>query len=100
MFVLTLGVFGGSAADAGADAGSNPLVTATVYSSSGTSMDSVSVAELQANPGQCPTYPGQSMNELGRQGFVDVPLAQNATWSLPTILGCPRRRSHRAVSPG
>ncbi len=96
MFVLTLGVFGGSAADAGADAGSNPLVTATVYSSSGTSMDSVSVAELQANPGQCPTYPGQSMNELGRQGFVDVPLAQNATWSLPTILGC----LQTPISPG
>ena len=68
----------------------------TVYSSNGTSTDSVSVAQLQANPGQCPTYQGQSMNELGRQGPVDVPLAQNATWSLPTILGC----LQTPISPG
>ena len=88
VLALTLGVFGGSAGLAGADAGSDTLVTATVYSASGTSIDSVSVAQLQANPGQCPTYQESSMNELGRQGFVDVPLAQNATWSLPTILGC------------
>jgi PKD repeat protein len=88
VLVLTLAALGGSAAVAGADSGSSPLVTATVYSSSGTSPDSVTVAALQANPGQCPTYQGQSMNELGRQGFVPVTLAQNATWSLPTILSC------------
>ena len=88
LLALTLGAFGGSAALAGADAGSNVLVTATVYTSSGPSTDTVTVAALQANPGQCPTYQVHSMNELGRQGFVPVTLAQNATWALPTILGC------------
>jgi PKD domain len=96
VLVLTLGVFGGSAAVAGADAGGDPLVTATVYSSSGTSTDSVTIAELQANPSQCPTYQESSMTELGRQGSVDVPLAPNATWSLPTILGC----LQTPISPG
>jgi len=87
--VLALGGLGFPAAVAGADPNSVPLVTATIYTSSGTSSDSVTVGALQANPGQCPTYQGgQSMNELGRQGFVDVPLSPNATWSLPTILGC------------
>jgi PKD domain len=96
VFALTLAVLGGSAAVAGADAGANPLVTATVYTASGTSTDSVSVAELEANPGQCPTYQESSMTELGRQGPVDVPLAQNATWSLPTILSC----LQTPISPG
>ena len=79
----------GPAAIAGADPSSDVLVTANVYAPSGISSDSVTVGALQANPGQCPTYQGgQSMNELGRQGFVDVPLAPNATWSLATVLGC------------
>ena len=65
------------------------LVTATVFSPSGaTSTESVTVGALEADPGQCPTYQEQSMNELGRQGFVDVQLPQNDTWSLATILGC------------
>jgi len=88
MLVLMAGLLAGPAPLAGADAGSNVLVTATVYTSTGTSTDSVTVAALEANPGQCPPYQGHSMNELGRQGFVPVTLAQNATWSLPTILGC------------
>jgi PKD domain len=88
LLALALGAFGGSAALASADPSSNVLVTATLYSSGGTSTDSVTVAGLQSNPAQCPTYQGQSMNELGRQGFVDVPLPPNETWSLPTILDC------------
>ncbi|MBV9192890.1 MAG: hypothetical protein JO168_02015, partial [Solirubrobacterales bacterium] len=86
--VLTLSVIAGSAGLAGADASSNVLVTATLYTANGTSTDSVTVAALQANPGRCPLYQGRSMNELGRQGQVDVQLAENATWSLPSILGC------------
>lgn len=89
--VLALGGLGFPAAIANADAGSNVLVSATLYTPSGPSQspDTVTVGALQGNPGQCPTYQGgQSMNELGRQGFVDVPLSPNATWSLPTILGC------------
>jgi PKD repeat protein len=85
---VVLGAFGLPAAVAGADASSNVLVTATVYASSGTTTDDVTVAGLEANPGQCPTYPSESMNELGRQGFVDVTLPANTTWSMPTILGC------------
>jgi PKD repeat protein len=85
---LTLGVFGCSATLAGADPSSDVLVTASVYASSGTSPDSVTVGALEANPGQCPTYQESNMNELGRQGWVDVPLAANNTWSLPTILPC------------
>ncbi|MBV9716431.1 MAG: PKD domain-containing protein [Solirubrobacterales bacterium] len=86
--VLTLGVIGSSAGLAGADVSSNVLVTATLYTANGTSTDSVTVAALQANPGRCPLYQGRSMNELGRQGQVDVQLPENATWSLPSILGC------------
>ena len=87
-FVVIVGALGWPAELAVAETSSNVLVTATVYTASGTSTDSVTVAALEANPGQCPTYQEQSMNEQGRQGFVDVQLPQNATWSLPTILGC------------
>jgi PKD repeat protein len=90
--VLTLGLLGCSAALAGADASSNVIVIATVYSPSGTTTDSVSVAALEANAGTCPQYAGQSLEELGLQGWVDVTLSpsgtQSGTWSLPTILGC------------
>ncbi len=85
---LALALLGPAAAPAGADPATNVLVSATVYSPSGTSTDAVTVAALQANPGQCPTYGGQSMNELGRQGFVDVQLAQSSTWPLASVLGC------------
>jgi PKD repeat protein len=85
---LTLGGFGCSATLAGADPSSDILVTAAVYTSSGTSTDSVTLGALEANPGQCPTYQESNMNELGRQGWVDVPLVANNTWSLPTILPC------------
>jgi PKD repeat protein len=74
---------------AGADA-SNPLVQATIYTAGGgTQTDSVSQAQLEANPSQCPTYSGGStMTEYGRQGQVTVPLSSSTTWTLPTILRC------------
>ncbi|MGA2927234.1 MAG: PKD domain-containing protein [Solirubrobacteraceae bacterium] len=93
---LTLGLWAvAGAAVAGAlaapAAGADPLVAATVYSSSGVSTDSVSLAALQANP-QCPQYGQPTMPELGRQGPVTVSLApsgpQTGTWALATILGC------------
>ena len=78
----SLGVLGGSATLAGADASSDVLVTATVYNASGpTSTDTVTLAALQANPDQCPTYQGQSMRELGRLGQGKV--SQLAQLSIP-----------------
>ena len=68
------------------------MVSATVYSPSGTMQnDSVSLAQLQSGP-QCTAYSGNGLNELGRNGFVDVPLppsgAGSGTWALSTVLGC------------
>jgi hypothetical protein len=82
-----------TSAGALADNSSDVLLSATVYSSSGTSTDSVTLAALQADPTRCPAYGGpQTMQELGRQGFVAVQLppsgAETGTWSLATALGC------------
>jgi hypothetical protein len=71
-------------APAQADAGSQQIVSATVYSPSGTSTESATLAGLEA----CPTYSGPStMQELGQQGFVPVTFPANA-WTLSTVLGC------------
>ena len=89
---LALGLLGCSGAVTAADEGSAPIVVATVFTSSGPTADSVSLASLQSNPRHCPQYGGQSMEELGRQGSVNVTLppsgAQTGTWALSTILGC------------
>ncbi|HUA70190.1 MAG TPA: PKD domain-containing protein [Solirubrobacteraceae bacterium] len=71
-----------------ADPSSDQVVSATVYSPSGTTQnDSVSLAQLQSNP-RCTPYSGTDVNELGRTGFVDVQLAPAGTWALSTVLGC------------
>jgi hypothetical protein len=83
-----LGALGCQSAVAAADPSSDVVVSATVYSSSGTTQnDSVSLAQLQSNP-KCTPYSGTDMNELGRTGFVDVQLAPGGTWALSTVLGC------------
>ncbi len=75
-------------ASAGADA-SGPLVQATIYTAGGgTQTESVSQAQLEASPSQCPTFSGGSMTEYGRQGQVTVPLSSATTWTLATILRC------------
>ncbi len=85
--VLTGGLLGYSGQVAQADS-SGPTVSATVYSASGTSTESVSVDQLEASS-QCPEYSGPNvMDEMGRQGPVDVTLSQTDTWALSTILGC------------
>ncbi|MBV8219396.1 MAG: hypothetical protein JO325_13095, partial [Solirubrobacterales bacterium] len=87
MLVLAGALPGYSAPVVRADS-SAPLVSATVYSGSGTTTDSVSVDQLQANS-QCPVYGGPNvMDEMGRQGSVDVALSETDTWALSTILGC------------
>ncbi|MBV9604208.1 MAG: PKD domain-containing protein [Solirubrobacterales bacterium] len=90
--LITLGL-ASAGATATADNSSDVLVSATVYSSNGTSTDTVTLGALQADPTRCPAYSGpQSMQELGRNGFVGVSLppsgAQTGTWSLGTALGC------------
>lgn len=88
---LMLAVAAAPASTAAADGDSQPIVTATIYTAGGTSPDSVTLGTLQQNP-QCAQYSEQSMQELGRQGFIDVPLppagAQTGTWPLSTILAC------------
>ena len=92
-FVTALVALYATSAGALADNSSDVLVSATVYSSNGTTTDSVTLGALQANPTGCPAYGGpQTMQELGRNGFVGVTLppsgAQTGTWSLATLLGC------------
>jgi PKD repeat protein len=88
LLACALAALGGPAAVATADPSSDEVVSATVYSPGGaTQNDSLSLAELQSNP-QCTAYSGTDMNELGRNGFVDVQLAPGGTWALSTVLGC------------
>ncbi len=82
-----------TSAGALADNSTDVLVSATVYTSNGTTTDSVTLGALQADPTRCPIYGGpETMQELGRRGFVAVQLppsgAQTGTWSLATLLGC------------
>src|SRR6478672_2972952 len=88
-FALALAVAAGCLGSSGplaqADDSSQPIVVATVYSSSGTSTETATLSGLQ----QCPTYSGPStMNELGRDGFVPVTLPSSSAWALSTVLGC------------
>ncbi len=92
VLAYALGALGGIPAIATSDPSSNEIVSATVYSPSGTTQnDSVSLAQLQSGA-QCMAYSGSDMNELGRNGFTDVPLPSSGvgtgTWALSTILGC------------
>ncbi len=71
-----------------ADDSATPIVYANVYSPNGTTTETVSVAQLQSGS-QCPTYGGPGvMDEVGRQGTVDVDLSQTDSWVLSTILQC------------
>ncbi|MGH2885440.1 MAG: PKD domain-containing protein, partial [Solirubrobacteraceae bacterium] len=88
MLVCAVVALGCQAGVAAADPSSDQLVSATVYTQSGTTQnDSVSLAQLQSDP-KCTPYSGTDMNELGRTGFVDVQLSPTGTWALSTILGC------------
>ncbi len=89
MLACGLAALGAPAAVATADPSSDEVVSATVYSPSGTTEqnDAVSLAQLQSNP-QCTPYSGTDLNELGRAGFVDVPLSPDQSWALSTVLGC------------
>jgi PKD repeat protein len=89
MFACGVAALGASAGVATADPSSDEVVSATVYAPSGTTQqnDAVSLAQLQSNP-QCTPYSGSDMNELGRNGFVDVSLSPDQSWALTTVLAC------------
>lgn len=88
VLAVTAGLLAYPGGAAQGDSSSDQVVSATVYSPSGTTQnDSASLAQLQSNP-NCAPYSGSDMNELGRNGFVDVQLAPGATWALSTVLGC------------
>jgi len=83
-----VGALGCQLGVATADPSTDEIVSATVYSQNGAAQnDSVSLAQLQSNP-KCTPYSGTDMNELGRNGAVDVQLSPSATWALSTVLGC------------
>jgi hypothetical protein len=88
--LASLAVPGGIAA---ADQSSSPIVVATVYKPGGvTSPESVSLAQLESDPQQCPAYSEPSMTEYRQQGPIIVDLPQNGsqtgTWPLSSILSC------------
>lgn len=71
------------------------IVSATIYTSHGTSADSVSLSALLSNPQRCPPYSGQSMTEYRQPPLspIDVGFPPNigpdqGTWTLSTILDC------------
>jgi PKD repeat protein len=66
-----------------------PLVTATIEGPSGTpSTESISAADLKADPGHCPLYTGppptQNTPQSSSPGYIDP----NNTWALATIFPC------------
>jgi PKD domain len=89
-----LGLLGALGATAAGDA-STVLVSATVYSSSGASQqpDTVTLGSL-SDPGLCPPYSGDQLNEYGRNGQQyqanepSYSAGQQGTWALSTILQC------------
>ncbi|HTX01035.1 MAG TPA: PKD domain-containing protein [Acidimicrobiales bacterium] len=90
--ILTLAAAGAFAGGARADSQS-PLVVATVYHPGGSpTTATVSLSDLQARSGECPQYQQASMRELGRQGWIEVPLppstASTGTWTLGGLLQC------------
>jgi PKD domain len=81
------------ASAARAEAG--PLINATVISSTGTTTDAVSLADLLQNPTQCPQFdPGATYYELATTGTEPVPLPggipgpETGNWTLETALTC------------
>ncbi len=71
-----------------------PFVSATIYSSAGTTQDSVSLGTLEGNPGKCPAYTGPGIEQHGRQSTFTENFSPT-TWTVSTILGCLQRRRWR-----
>jgi PKD repeat protein len=74
------------AASAAAD---QQIVTATVYSSSGTQQESLTLGALQVNSNQCPEYTGTLPVQHGQAGQTTTPnFTGGQVWALSTILSC------------
>ena len=77
---------GSLAASAAAD---QQIVTATVYSSSGTQQESLTLGALEANSNQCPPYTGPVPVQHGQNSLTTTPnFTGGQVWALSTILSC------------
>ena len=84
--VLVAAALGSVTASAAAD---QQIVTATVYSSSGTQQESLTLAALEANSNQCPQYTGTLPVQHGQSGQTTTPnFTGGEVWALSTILSC------------
>jgi PKD repeat protein len=93
-FALALVLAAGLMRCSAAAAALNPSlsVQATIHQRSGAVVtDSVSLAALAQNPGQCPNYPGPYSIDLHNAGggvSTDTIGNPKQAWSLATVLGC------------
>jgi PKD repeat protein len=84
--VLAVLAAGSVTATAAAD---QQIVSATVYSSSGTQHQSLTLGALEANSGQCPQYTGTLPVQHGRGVDTTTPnFTGGEVWALSTILSC------------
>jgi PKD repeat protein len=84
--LIVVGTLGFCAASAAAD---QQIVTATVYSSSGTQQESLTLGALEANSNQCPQYTGTLPVQHGQNGQTTTPnFTGGEVWALSTILSC------------
>ncbi|MGZ4181022.1 MAG: PKD domain-containing protein [Solirubrobacteraceae bacterium] len=84
--VLVAAALGSVTASAAAD---QQIVTATVYSSSGTQQESLTLAALEANSNQCLQYTGTLPVQHGQSGQTTTPnFTGGQVWALSTILSC------------
>lgn len=84
--LIAAGALGSCAASAAAD---QQIVTATVYSSSGTQQESLTLGSLEANSNECPQYTGTLPVQHGQNGQTTTPnFTGGQVWALSTILSC------------
>lgn len=84
--VVVVAALGSCAASATAD---QQMVTATVYSSSGTQQESLTLGALEADSNQCPQYTGTLPVQHGQRGQTTTPnFTGGQVWALSTILSC------------
>lgn len=83
---IVVAALGSFAASAAAD---QQIVTATVYGSSGTQQESLTLGAVEANSNQCPQYTGTLPVQHGQNGVTTTPnFTGGEVWALSTILSC------------
>jgi hypothetical protein len=84
--LVVVAALGSCAASATAD---QQIVTATVYSSSGTQQESLTLGALEANSNLCPQYTGTLPVQHGQNLQTTTPnFTGGQVWALSTILSC------------